>query len=184
MEENNRAKGSRYEDRAAAFLENVGMTILERNYRCKAGEIDIIARDDKTVCFVEVKFRNSLKSGFPAEAVGIRKQQRIYRRSEERREKNGVVWLEFKSFAEKGFPLLHAYSTRLGGVSTGAVGSMNLRNCEYDSRDNYERNMLLFFDAVGFTFDNIVASHQTHTNNVHVVRSEDVPTGTLYRFPW
>ncbi len=55
------------------------MTILERNYRCKVGEIDIIARDDKTMCFVEVKFRNSLKSGFPAEAVGVRKQQRILR---------------------------------------------------------------------------------------------------------
>ncbi|MCR5742614.1 MAG: polyphenol oxidase family protein [Lachnospiraceae bacterium] len=96
------------------------------------------------------------------------------------REKNGVVWLEFKRFCEKGFPLLHAYSTRLGGVSSGVVGSMNLRNCEYDSRENYEKNMHLFFDAVGFTFDNIVASHQTHTNNVHVVRRGDVPTGTLF----
>jgi len=95
-------------------------------------------------------------------------------------EKNGVVWLEFKEFIDKGFPIRHAYSTRIGGVSEGFLSTMNLRNCEYDSRENYEKNMHLFFDAAGFSFENIVASHQTHTNNVHVVREEDVPTGTLF----
>ncbi|MBR6898543.1 MAG: YraN family protein [Lachnospiraceae bacterium] len=80
MSDNNREKGSRYEERAAAFLENEGMTILARNYRTKAGEIDIIAKDsDGTLVFVEVKFRANLRTGWPAEAVGSNKQARIFR---------------------------------------------------------------------------------------------------------
>ena len=46
--QNNREVGSRYEKRAAAFLERQGLAIVELNYRCRAGEIDIVARDGET----------------------------------------------------------------------------------------------------------------------------------------
>ena len=52
---NNRAKGSIYEEKIAAFLKQSGFVILERNYRCKQGEIDIIAKDGKYFVFIEVK---------------------------------------------------------------------------------------------------------------------------------
>ena len=60
---NNRAKGSIYEEKIAAFLKQSGFVILERNYRCKQGEIDIIAKDGKYFVFIEVKFRASGSAG-------------------------------------------------------------------------------------------------------------------------
>ncbi len=75
--ENKRATGSRYEALAAAFLERQGLTILERNYRCRQGEIDLIVRDGRTLVFAEVKYRSSAASGEPAEAVTPAKQRRI-----------------------------------------------------------------------------------------------------------
>ena len=77
MKENNRKKGARKEAQAAAWLEGKGLQILERNYRCKKGEIDLIAREDGTYVFLEVKYRKGEGSGHPAEAVDERKQKRI-----------------------------------------------------------------------------------------------------------
>lgn len=74
---NTHTAGSHYEDMAAAYLTAAGMTILKRNFRCRFGEIDIIASDRGTVVFVEVKYRSGRKAGDPLEAVGIRKQQKI-----------------------------------------------------------------------------------------------------------
>ena len=54
-----------------------GLTILERNFSNKFGEIDIIARDHETLVFVEVKSRNSDAYGIAAQAVNARKQQKI-----------------------------------------------------------------------------------------------------------
>ena len=53
------------------------MTVLERNYRCRYGEIDIIAQDREAICFVEVKYRSSADFGYPSEAVNKRKQSKI-----------------------------------------------------------------------------------------------------------
>ncbi len=70
--------GSRYEEQAAAFLEKQGLLVIEKNFRCKSGEIDLIARDGKYLVFVEVKYRSSSKeSGYAAAAVDWRKQKRI-----------------------------------------------------------------------------------------------------------
>jgi putative endonuclease len=55
------------------------MAILARNYRCRAGEIDLVARDGATVVFVEVKERRSESHGTAVEAVTWRKRQRIVR---------------------------------------------------------------------------------------------------------
>ena len=67
------------EDLAAAFLLKLGYRILNRNWRLKTGEIDIIADHAGVLVFCEVKTRRSLLYGSGAEAVGRRKQQRIIR---------------------------------------------------------------------------------------------------------
>jgi putative endonuclease len=76
-EENKRQVGSRYEQVAAAFLEKRGWTVLEKNYRCRRGEIDLICRDGRYLVFVEVKYRKDAHFGLPGEAVDWRKQQKI-----------------------------------------------------------------------------------------------------------
>lgn len=70
-------KGARGEEKACDFLQGQGYRILERNYRCRLGEIDIIAREGRTVVFVEVKARSSGRFGLPQEAVGPRKRRRM-----------------------------------------------------------------------------------------------------------
>ncbi|MBO4412129.1 MAG: YraN family protein [Lachnospiraceae bacterium] len=81
---NNRVKGSVYEEAAASFLVSEKYEILERNYRRKTGEIDLIARDSKEdrIVFIEVKYRAKNRTGDPAEAVNRNKQNRIYRTAE------------------------------------------------------------------------------------------------------
>lgn len=74
---NKRKVGSHYEERAAEFLENQGYEILERNYRNRGGEIDIIARDGDYLAFVEVKYRRDKGRGGALAAVHLPKQQRI-----------------------------------------------------------------------------------------------------------
>lgn len=74
---NKRKLGADYEKIASDFLENRGYQILERNYRCRSGEIDLIARQGEYLCFVEVKYRSGNSCGTPLEAVGYRKQQQI-----------------------------------------------------------------------------------------------------------
>ena len=65
------------EDAAVQYLEKIGYTILERNYRLRIGEVDIIARDKEYLVFLEVKTRRSTIFGSPFEAVDMRKQQQI-----------------------------------------------------------------------------------------------------------
>jgi len=65
------------EEKALSFLKKKGYRILAQNYRCRVGEIDIIAKDGKIIAFVEVKTRTSLRYGSPFLAVDLRKQQTI-----------------------------------------------------------------------------------------------------------
>ncbi|PKM84409.1 MAG: YraN family protein [Firmicutes bacterium HGW-Firmicutes-11] len=67
------------EERAAVYLADQGYEILDRNYRCKAGEIDIVALEGSTVVFVEVKTRCSLACGLPGDSVTNTKKQHIRR---------------------------------------------------------------------------------------------------------
>jgi len=71
--------GKHGEELASEFLKNAGLSIIVRNYRNKTGEIDIIARDQETLVFVEVKTRKSLTYGQPYEAVSRKKQKQICR---------------------------------------------------------------------------------------------------------
>ena len=75
MEENKRQLGKIQEERAAEYLTGIGYEILERNFRCRLGEIDIIAKDHDVIVFVEVKFRQSFTSGDPLSSVDIKKQK-------------------------------------------------------------------------------------------------------------
>ena len=73
----NKSLGERGEAIAAAYLRVLKFSIVERNFRCKAGEVDIIAKDGKTLVFVEVKARRSLAFGPPQMAVTPVKQRQI-----------------------------------------------------------------------------------------------------------
>ena len=72
-----RQKGDAAEHAAAQFLKKRGLKITERNYHCRYGEIDIIARDDSMLIFVEVRCRRHSRFGSAAESVNFRKQQRL-----------------------------------------------------------------------------------------------------------
>ena len=71
--------GSWGEDTAVGYLKKKGYIILEKNFRSKIGELDIIARYENTIVFVEVKTRNSLKFGLPCEAITKNKMKHIKR---------------------------------------------------------------------------------------------------------
>ncbi|MDF1542501.1 MAG: YraN family protein [Anaerosomatales bacterium] len=69
----------RGEDAAAAYLERIGCTVVERNWRCPSGEVDIVALDGPTLLIVEVKTRKTPSAGTPEEAVSPTKQRRLVR---------------------------------------------------------------------------------------------------------
>lgn len=77
MEKNCRRTGARYEKIAGEYLKTKGYQILEYNFRCRRGEIDIIAKDGACLVFCEVKYRSDGQAGFPAEAVNVRKQRKL-----------------------------------------------------------------------------------------------------------
>ncbi len=76
---NRRKTGAAYERAAGRYLETLGYEILEYNYRCRLGEVDIVARDGEYVVFCEVKYRSDNRKGNSLEAVDRRKQQTIFR---------------------------------------------------------------------------------------------------------
>lgn len=76
---NSRAVGSAYEKLAGEYLTALGYEILAYNFRCRSGEIDIIAREGRYLVFVEVKYRDGCRSGTPLEAVTVKKQRIISR---------------------------------------------------------------------------------------------------------
>ncbi|MDE2491807.1 MAG: YraN family protein [Elusimicrobia bacterium] len=71
--------GRKAEERAASFLEAKGMTIVERNFRAKTGEIDLVARDGDEMVFVEVRSRASRDFGGAAASVDAGKRRRLVR---------------------------------------------------------------------------------------------------------
>ena len=71
--------GDRGERAAVAFLENRGLEIVDRNWKCSYGEADVVALDGETLVFCEVKTRRATTSGIPEEAVTPAKQRRYAR---------------------------------------------------------------------------------------------------------
>lgn len=70
-------RGQQAEAQAAAWLSAQGLSILERNYRCRYGELDLIARDGDALVFIEVRFRRDQRFGGAAASVDVHKQARI-----------------------------------------------------------------------------------------------------------
>jgi putative endonuclease len=62
---------------ATAYLKKNGYRIMEINFRCPIGEIDIVAKEKDDLVFVEVKTRKSIELGYPEQAVGMRKQKKM-----------------------------------------------------------------------------------------------------------
>ena len=87
-----RQLGKLGEDTALKHLKRCGYQILERNFRNRLGEIDIIARHKDTICFIEVKARRSPVSGLPAESVPLPKQFRLAR--------TALSYLKYKKLLE------------------------------------------------------------------------------------
>ncbi|MBI1194297.1 MAG: YraN family protein [Gammaproteobacteria bacterium] len=71
--------GKAAEDAACRFLESRGCALIEHNYRCRMGEIDLVMRQDETLVFVEVRYRRYANYGSGAESVDARKQGRLIR---------------------------------------------------------------------------------------------------------
>ena len=76
---NNRRMGNDFEVLAADYLKRQGLDILQMNYYCKMGEVDIVATDQEYLVFVEVKYRKNAKNGAAIEAVNFNKMRKISR---------------------------------------------------------------------------------------------------------
>lgn len=91
----NKDIGSLGEDISETYLKNLGYRILEKNFRCKCGEIDLIARHKDYICFVEVKTRYGTNFGIPAESVIFSKQHKIH--------KTAQVYILLKNINDSNF---------------------------------------------------------------------------------
>lgn len=79
MTEASKRLGERGEDAAVAYLERIGFDIVERNWRCQSGEVDIVALDGEVLVLCEVKTRKGVSKGTPEESVTPAKQKRYSR---------------------------------------------------------------------------------------------------------
>ncbi|MEJ8302523.1 YraN family protein [Saccharibacillus sacchari] len=75
-------KGRAAEEAAASYLEQAGWLIVERNWSCRSGELDIVAEKGETLLFVEVRSRSGIGYGMPAESIDGRKIQQVRRTAE------------------------------------------------------------------------------------------------------
>ena len=73
----NKRKGLHYEDLAKNYLVQHGLTLLRQNYHSRFGEIDLIMLQQEVLCFIEVKYRNSMGFGGAASAIPTQKQRKI-----------------------------------------------------------------------------------------------------------
>ncbi len=89
MKSDKTSLGRRGEDLACNYLKNKRFNIVDRNFRCPKGEIDLIVRKDKAFRFIEVKYRRTPHFGLPQDSVVERKQRRI---------RNAAVWWLMKRF--------------------------------------------------------------------------------------
>ncbi len=74
---NRRATGQAYEAAAEKYLQGCGLVIIERNFQVRGGELDLIMRDDNTIVFVEVRYRQSQQYGHAAETVTPTKMKKL-----------------------------------------------------------------------------------------------------------
>jgi putative endonuclease len=84
------ALGAYGERLAARYLRDQGMVVLERNWRCEAGELDLVLREGPALVLCEVKTRRDARRGHPLEAVGPEKVERLHRLAALWQEARGV----------------------------------------------------------------------------------------------
>lgn len=107
--------GRRGEDLAVQFLEQRGLVVLSRNWRCREGELDVVATDSDRLVVCEVKTRSTAWFGEPAEAVTGKKAARIRRVAQVWLAAHRVHWVEVRFdvlsiVAEPGRPVtVHHY---------------------------------------------------------------------------
>jgi putative endonuclease len=107
--------GRRGEDIAAEYLTEHGLVVLDRNWRCRHGELDIVCTDSERLVVCEVKTRSSTRFGLPAEAVDPRKAHRIRLITNSWLAAHAVPWVEVRFdvlavLAEPGAPVcVHHY---------------------------------------------------------------------------
>ncbi len=87
---NRRKTGTEWEKAASEYLQAQGMRIVERNFRCRQGEIDLVGYHQGYLVFVEVKYRRTDVKGSALEAVDGRKQRRICRAADYYRLRHGI----------------------------------------------------------------------------------------------
>ena len=98
---NKRSLGTFYEEQAIMYLQQYQIRIVERNFRNRFGEIDLIGYDGNTLVFFEVKYRKSASSGYAEDAVGARKRHTICKVADYYRTLHGI-----SDFAEIRFDVI------------------------------------------------------------------------------
>lgn len=93
-------------------------------------------------------------------------------------EKNGVRYLQFPSLLETG-ACRHLFSTRIGGISKGDLGTMNLSYSRGDKKENVDENFRRIAEVLDCSVGDFVLSQQTHTTNVKTVTAEDKGKGIV-----
>jgi len=111
------AQGQRGEDLAADFLKGQGYRICERNFRGRCGEIDIIAKKGRTLCFIEVKLRSTDAYGTGFEAVVPGKQRKLSRAALEYLTARGLMPQESRFDVIEIFPSLAGESQRINHLA-------------------------------------------------------------------
>ncbi len=71
------SKGLAYENMALKYLQNQKLTLIEKNFRTRLGEIDLIMKDGETLTFIEVRYRKSTTHGSASESVNLMKQEKL-----------------------------------------------------------------------------------------------------------
>ena len=113
-----REQGEYTESLACRFLEEKGFTLLERNFHCRFGEIDLIMQDNGSIVFVEVRYRRSNNFGSGAETITASKQSKLI--------KTASAYLQQHA-------KLNQYPARFDVVSiTGSVATSNIKNIDFD----------------------------------------------------
>lgn len=99
-------------------------------------------------------------------------------------EKDGVVYYTFPLLDAFSHRLTHAFSTRLGGVSEGGLATLNLGLSRGDAPERLRENLRRFGAAVGFEWEKLVVSQQTHTTNLREATAADAGCGAVRERPW
>jgi putative endonuclease len=120
--ESTRKAGAEAEEAAGAFLEDRGMRIVERNFRARGGEIDLVAREGDVLVFVEVRFREGEEFGAPEETVGPAKRRKIV--SAAREYLGRIPW---NSWKEARFDVIAVLGTGPDAVLRHYAGAFDAR---------------------------------------------------------